>query len=247
MEINSIMISEKNMKSSFLHMHQDWEIIYNLEGYGEYIVNNESFEFKPGTILLCPPFTYHDKKTTTVGFQDLYINISDSHLVTGLNSLIFEDDISENLKQLFIMAYKTFTQKDEGYIHLTKKIIELILTFILYKKDNSVISQSTSVLKNIIVENFSNPEFKCIKAIEDMPYNNDYIRRCFKKDIGITPTEYLCQIRLNHAASLLKQKTTPCLSINEIALYSGFYDTRYFARRFRQEFGKSASCFRLEI
>lgn len=246
MEITSVLISDKGIKKSFPHKHQKWEIIFNVEGCGEYIIDGHTLPFKPGTVLVCPPNIYHDKKSSQGGFQDLYINLSDSHLLTGLNLTIVEDDITGTLKELFIMAYKTFSGKDEGYIQITEKIVELILTIIVYKKDNSMNSLSTLILKNLIVENFSNPEFSCIKTLNDMPYNNDYIRRCFKRDIGMTPTEYLCKIRLNHALSLLKQDTTPRLSINEIALYSSFYDVRYFARKFRQEFGLTASEFRQE-
>ncbi len=239
MKINSVSISDSNLMYSSRHMHRSWEIIYNLSGSGEYIINDRTLHYNAGTVLICPPYTYHEKKGDLHGFQDLYINFSGQYFFSEKEITVINDD--GNLKELFLMIYRVFSARDNGYERISEKILDLILTIILNKENTDCNSKSTVLLKNLIIDNLSNAEFKCIDAINEIPYNNDYIRRCFKRDTGMTPTEYLCKIRLNHAMNLLKQDMTPMMTISEISMYSGFYDVRYFARKFRKEFGITAT------
>lgn len=56
----------------------------------------------------------------------------------------------------------------------------------------------------------------------------------FKKSTGLTLVDYLTQVRLTHAARLLRETDR---SIAEIATQAGFADQSYFDRRFRRHFG----------
>jgi len=57
--------------------------------------------------------------------------------------------------------------------------------------------------------------------------------RHFRIATGMTPVRYLLTIRLRHAANLLQQG----LSVAEAAFASGFPDSNYFSRMFRQQYG----------
>lgn len=57
--------------------------------------------------------------------------------------------------------------------------------------------------------------------------------RIFRNAAGTTPIDYLNQIRLRHAAALLKHTSTP---ISEIALECGFTDSNYFTRKFKTQY-----------
>jgi len=71
-----------------------------------------------------------------------------------------------------------------------------------------------------------------------------HIARLFKQHTGNPPMTYLAMLRLNHAASLLLTNDWP---IGEIANRVGWPDANYFARRFRQQFGCSASRYRSQF
>lgn len=60
--------------------------------------------------------------------------------------------------------------------------------------------------------------------------------RLFHKVTGSSPIEYLCKIRLCHAAELLR---TTGLSCGDIAWQSGFTDSNYFSRKFSSRYGLS--------
>lgn len=76
---------------------------------------------------------------------------------------------------------------------------------------------------------------------EELNCNADYLGRLFRQQFRCTLTDYLNQLRLNHAASLL---AAGCSSIKEAAYNSGFSDLAYFRKRFLREFSMRPSEFR---
>ena len=65
--------------------------------------------------------------------------------------------------------------------------------------------------------------------------------RSFRNAYGVTPYEYLNQRRINTAKLLLRNSP---LSIEEIAVQTGFPDHNYFSKYFKKKVGQSPSRFR---
>ena len=65
--------------------------------------------------------------------------------------------------------------------------------------------------------------------------------RRFKKEVGITPIEYLIEIRINQAKILLRRKTIP---VTEIAMRCGFGSNAHFSSCFQSRVGISPSEYR---
>ncbi len=61
--------------------------------------------------------------------------------------------------------------------------------------------------------------------------SEDYLTRIFRKEVGISPWDYLNRYRIQLACKLLTQTG---LSINEIAQDTGFQDQAYFCRVFKK-------------
>jgi signal transduction histidine kinase/DNA-binding LacI/PurR family transcriptional regulator/AraC-like DNA-binding protein len=68
--------------------------------------------------------------------------------------------------------------------------------------------------------------------------NEQYLTRCFNKELGISPIAYLNRYRILQAKKLLKMGH---LSITEIALKCGYSSQSYFSRAFQRETGNSPS------
>ncbi len=66
---------------------------------------------------------------------------------------------------------------------------------------------------------------------EAVNVSEDYLTRIFRKEIGLSPWDYLNRQRIHLATNLLKQST---LTINEVASQTGFHDQAYFCRVFRK-------------
>ncbi|HOJ99253.1 MAG TPA: helix-turn-helix domain-containing protein [Termitinemataceae bacterium] len=79
------------------------------------------------------------------------------------------------------------------------------------------------------------------KLAEYVHISEDYLSRIFKKEIGMSPWEYLIRLRISMAKKLLIQKTA---TISEIAEMVGFSDQAYFCRVFKKYTGRSPLSYR---
>lgn len=71
--------------------------------------------------------------------------------------------------------------------------------------------------------------------------NTSYLSSLFKKEVGMTLTDYVNKNRIAYARKLLKSTT---LSIQDVAASSGIPDIHYFTRLFRRETGISPRAYR---
>jgi len=71
--------------------------------------------------------------------------------------------------------------------------------------------------------------------------SEDYLTRCFRQELGITPMAYLNRYRVSRAKELLAASHK---SMTEVAMAVGFSDSNYFGRVFRREVGISPSDYR---
>ena len=67
----------------------------------------------------------------------------------------------------------------------------------------------------------------------------------FKKEFGMTITEYILQKRMKKAAQMLSNDGD--ISIKEVSEACGFADIEYFSRSFKQYYGASPSTYRKQV
>jgi YesN/AraC family two-component response regulator len=71
--------------------------------------------------------------------------------------------------------------------------------------------------------------------------SENYLSQIFRKELGLSPWEYLTRYRIKQAERLLLGSDE---SITNIAMGTGFRDPAYFGRVFRKETGRSPTTFR---
>lgn len=71
--------------------------------------------------------------------------------------------------------------------------------------------------------------------------NESYAARAFKRDMGMSLTQYIRKVRLDNAKRLLANTTA---SVGNIALNVGYSDANYFTRLFTREVGMTPTEFR---
>lgn len=118
-------------------------------------------------------------------------------------------------------------------------LISYILTF--YPR---TYSPAVKALREDIDQHFADGTFSADAAIRKLPLNYDYVRKLFKKEVGITPHEYLTRLRMQRAKDVLLSGVTNRYSdytVTQIAEACGFLEPLYFSRVFKQYYGVAPS------
>ncbi len=71
--------------------------------------------------------------------------------------------------------------------------------------------------------------------------SHEHVCRVTRDQLGLTPTQFVNRIRVEHAADLLRGEG---VSIEDVALQAGFESTGYFYRLFRNRYGTTPHRFR---
>ena len=95
----------------------------------------------------------------------------------------------------------------------------------------------------MIFNNYSYSDFALDEAIRELPFHYDYLRKLFKKEMGMTPLEYLTNLRMKKAETMLSIMWGRDYSVAEIAEQCGYDDALYFSRVFKKYFGCSPTVF----
>lgn len=102
--------------------------------------------------------------------------------------------------------------------------------------DTKHMSQYSPVIRNVL--NYISINYSQDISLHELSDTNhvseEHLSRLFKKELGITLTAYIADLRTKKAAELLK---TSMLSVAEIAMYVGYPDSNYFVKVLKSDMG----------
>lgn len=87
---------------------------------------------------------------------------------------------------------------------------------------------------------FSDPELSVESVSKSLGYCVSYFRRIFVEEMGVSPKEYLVNLRINHAVALLESQY---YSVEKVAELSGYTSAKYFSTSFKRVTGRSPSSY----
>lgn len=125
--------------------------------------------------------------------------------------------------------------------------VEHWMTRVVTEVANSVVrvfeSRSKTIVKNAIkyIEERSGTQLSYRDVAKEVFISPSYFLCLFKRETGITFTDYLTMVRIERAKELL---LTTGLSITQIAFDTGFNNSNYFSSQFRKIVGTTAKAFR---
>jgi len=139
------------------------------------------------------------------------------------------DSISANYTR-FIETATTFQELEDVLPYIVRSYCELVQkrSTALYSAPvrQILVTIDASIDSDLSLKRFANELF----------LNTSYLSSLFKKETGVTLTDYVNQHRINFAKRLLKSTT---LSIQNVAATVGITDIHYFTRLFKRETGLS--------
>jgi AraC-like DNA-binding protein len=220
------------------HFHNTWELVYCTGGNGTFLFDGLALSYVQGDVVVIPPLTPHANRSDE-GFTNIHLNLAETVLSFAAPVLI-KDDGNGFILDAFNAAYFHYQKRQREPLLLSaygSLIAALILTGARQGAERSKI---VTEIENTIIHNYADARFELDGYLKSLPFSYDYLRKLFKKELGMTPHQYLSDLRLHGAADLLYSSGST-YSVSEIAMLCGFREPLYFSRMFKKKYGLSPS------
>lgn len=224
------------------HNHDYWELVYCTDGAGSFqFENGTEMNYQEGEAIAIPPQEVHCN-ISRGGFANIHIRMAEPAFPYKTPFRV-SDDQDRHLRVAFQQA-KYYYLSDIRRCELVLSALgELIASYMVVYRSNSEYSESVEKIRTMILRSFAQPDFALDAAIQELPFHYDYLRKLFKKEIGVTPLEYMTRLRMKKASTMLTAQGGTGYSVAEIARLCGYDDALYFSRVFKKTHGMSPSAY----
>lgn len=172
--------------------------------------------------------TYQSSFAPSDSPKYLYVHFDGEWSDEG-DTLPYRGDFNYSLLGELIEKIDNASHKKTVYAELQYLFLKLILSL----KKKTVKSEEALRFSKFIDENIDK-----ISSLTDIcnefHYSKNYVIRIFNREFGITPIQYVNNVRIERATYLIE---TTSLPIEEISERCGYSDYAYFYRRFVQKNG----------
>ena len=146
---------------------------------------------------------------------------------------------------IITVMYEDYTRREDGFrtmflsnlLHLVV-YLSRVYTKKLGESENKLLNIASAVS---YMESHFNKQLSLELLAKMAGISPRHFIRVFRQGFGESPINYLINLRIDKAISLIKETDS---SIIEIAMECGFYDSTYFARKFKEATGMTPTTFR---
>lgn len=224
------------------HIHDHWELVYCTGGQGSFqFENGITMSYKAGDVVVIPPRERHTNSSSD-GFTNIHLTMSEPSFPYR-TAFRVTDSEDESLKMAFSQAKTYYGGRIKKRELVLAALGDLIASYIIVFRSNTEFSEPVERIRNAIIRNYARSDFALDEVIREMPFHYDYLRKLFKKEVGVSPLEYMTGLRMKNAETLLTAMWTNEYTISEIAQMCGFEDSLYFSRVFKKYYGCAPSNF----
>ena len=202
-------------------------LAFRLEGTADMICAGKRFFVDVGDVLYLPQ---------GLGYQ---VNYTDTrmlviHFVTEKNDPepeVYRLQNRTQIHQLFLRATELWAQKDLGHVNycmaITYQVLGILCTQSMEVAMPAHFRKAISYIHRHFSQQISTDEI-CMHAV----ISPTAFRQYFQQYYGMTPTEYIRTLRLEHARNLIAGG----MGIRQAAEASGIPDPKYFARLVQKKY-----------
>lgn len=241
-----------------IHHHDFFEISIILQGESLYLIDGEWKTVRSGDVLMFNPGVDHaEKQLINTYSHQLHIGIKNFKLY-GLEENHFPNSssllsIQDNQLKVFDKAWQLieeFNQQQTNFHFIGRALVMEMMILLLRSLEkeeqvqdtahtnqsdrmNQVVQLITTYMENNYAKDIS------IEQLATLYYvSPTYLSKIFKELTGVSPINYLIQIRLKNAHQMLEKQD---LTVKEVAKAVGYEDAYHFSKSFKKHFGISPS------
>lgn len=252
------------------HWHPEIELVYVEKGSFNININQKSYVTQPGDIYFINSGELHEMNhiagqvrfesvvffpyildfDVKNPFQRSFIDPIKSGEVCLPHRIDQNDDcydaVREQVGRILSAGNDEFS-KSQQLVALYELILILFREKKMYSgRLNKTDARNSEIIKNIIAyieENLG--EKITLSQLAQIPsFTEKYFCSFFKKQTGVTPTEYINRVRLERACELMRMHA---FSVTDAAFETGFESLSYFIRRFKKQFGLSPAQYKKQF
>jgi len=192
----------------------------------------EEITFEKNTLVIYPPYTYHDE-SHTLGGGVLAFGFSSETMPPGEKKVY--KALSSDAVQLLQHIAREYEEKPKDHLPAIDHLIGLLLIFLSRTDNKHVTRPGLETVKNYM-DNYFMTDITISQLAKSTYYSTDHFIRVFQKEYGLHPKQYLQKLRLGESIKLLSGTK---LLIGEIAKRVGFGSSGEFSAFIRKHTGKS--------
>lgn len=258
-----------NNEDVIYHDHDFIEYVYVLSGKGIYVINGIEKEIHAGDFFITDYKDMHtynviDEETldilnicfqprfidNSLHFCDKYSDVISNYLIKyklPLSDTKFSDGVfHDHDKKILFLAeniYKELLEKKDAHLEMVRGYLILLTISILREFGKNSYMNYNPITTNVLnyINNHFTQDLSLNNICHTMHYSVPYTSKLIKKETGMTFTDHLHKIRIQHACRFLANTD---LKIKDIAIVVGFNDLKNFNKEFKKQIGCTPSEFR---
>ena len=245
------------------HFHNDYQIIYVMDGAVQVVLNNKTFTAGKNSLIFISNLENHsvnivetpyERYKLTISVRALENAIADARLLSvfknrpvGFSNVFQIAPIADEITSLFQLMHAEVNRPQSEYSEKYLQNIMNLLILSVYRNNHdqfpilqdSIKSQIYDIQKYL--DHHYHEEFSLKDICANFYISFSFLSRSFKELTGYSPKQYIMLHRLSYARSLIM---TTDSSISDIAHMSGFSDVNNFIRHFKHQYGHTPTHFR---
>ena len=230
------------------HWHEEIEFNYVTEGSAKIVLEQQEYVLEKGSMIIVNTNELHSGYCESTPYKCIVVSFKPQDLIEKIASMniifkpmvVNDPQIDFYMEQIFQECEeKKLAYEDNCKALLTQLLIYLSRNYMSETQSDKISKSRKNNLTRLnqvlcyIEEHFG--ERISNKELADMIYlSEDRFGHLFRKNIGVSPQQYISQLRIEKARQLIQANEH---TITEIARMVGFQDYNHFGRQFRRFYG----------